>query len=85
MSDVTVRNLTPNGVTPMEVAGKGAAILLSGRERGSAIRGIRPVPPNNCTALGGRLGVRRLVAITAGDISGYSRLMGWTRKERWRE
>src|SRR5215469_9623458 len=59
-----------------EVAGKGAAILLSGRERRSAIRGIRRVPPDNCTALGGGLGVRRIVAITAGDISGYSRLMG---------
>src|SRR5215469_12444235 len=59
-----------------EVVGKGAAILLSGRERRSAIRGIPPVAPDNCSALGGGLGVRRLVAITAGDISGYSRLMG---------
>jgi formylglycine-generating enzyme required for sulfatase activity/class 3 adenylate cyclase len=60
-----------------EIPGKATAILLSGWERRSAIRGeIRPVPSHNCAARRGRFAVRRLVAITAGDISGYSRLMG---------
>jgi formylglycine-generating enzyme required for sulfatase activity/class 3 adenylate cyclase len=65
------------GLHMNELPRKATALIPSGRERFSAIRReIRPVASGNYAAPRREVAVRRLVAITAGDISGYSRLMG---------